>query len=130
MTHAPAARPDLTPALSGPEFVRWYWLRTELVSFARELGVSATGGKDLLAFRISAALAARAFAEPPPARRPAGRQLSGILLPETVIPVGQRSSQVVRAWMLEQIGAGFHSTPRCADWEAYRASPIDERGRA
>lgn len=105
MTSTPAARPDLTPGLSEGEFLRWYWLRVELESFARQIGIRATGSKDLLSARIGAALAGRTFAEPVSARRAIGRQLSGVLTSATVIPEGQRSSQVVRAWMLEQIGA-------------------------
>ena len=41
-------------------------------------------------------------------RATGGSQLSGLLSAATVIPVGQRSSQVVRAWMAQQIGPGFH----------------------
>lgn len=108
MIASPTARPTLTSHLSEPEFLRWYWLKEELESFARESGIRATGSKDLLVARIGASLAGRKFVEPAPARRAAGRQLSGALLPTTIIPVGQRSSQVVRAWMLEQIGPRFH----------------------
>lgn len=108
MTSTPAARPILAPGLLEEEFLRWYWLKAELESFARQLDIRATGSKDLLTARIGAALAGRPFAEPAPARRAGGCQLSGVLTPSTVIPEGQRSSQVVRAWMLEQIGPSFH----------------------
>lgn len=88
--------------------MRWYWLKAELEDFARVLEVRATGSKDVLAARIAAVLAGRPFEEPKPERRPRGQQLVAPLSPSTPIPVGQRSSQVVRAWMLEQIGASFH----------------------
>ena len=103
-----AARPDLTADLAEAEFVRWYWLKDELASFARQLGIRATGGKEILAARIAAALAGREFVEPAAPSRVGGAQLSGELSAATVIPIGQRSSQVVRAWMAQQIGAGFH----------------------
>lgn len=102
------SRPALEHGLSEAEFVRWYWLKAELVGFARSLGIRATGGKELLAARIAARLGGRAFEEPASSRSSAGPQLSGPLAPTTVIPVGQRSSQVVRAWMIERIGPGFH----------------------
>lgn len=103
-----AVRPELTADLTEQEFLRWYWLKTELETFAREAKVRATGSKETLTGRIAAALAGRQFAEPKLARQSPGQQLAGPLSPATVIPVGQRSSQVVRAWMLEQIGPGFH----------------------
>lgn len=108
MTSSPATRPNFTSELTEQEFVRWYWLKEELETFARELGIRATGNKVLLAARIGAALAGRKFMEPAPVRQTGARQLSGMLSPSTIIPAGQRSSQVVRAWMLEQIGPGFH----------------------
>ncbi len=103
-------RPDLTPALPADEFVRWYWLKDELAAFARVLGISATGAKAVLSERIGAALAGEDYAEPVAgagARRRTGPQLSGPLTAHTVIPAGQRCSQVVRAWFVEQIGTGF-----------------------
>ena len=108
MTDDDSARPELAPGLSEAEFVRWYWLKDELAAFARQLGIRATGGKEILAARIAAALAGREFVEPAAPSRAGGAQLSGVLSAATVIPMGQRSSQVVRAWMAQQIGPGFH----------------------
>ncbi|WP_336991461.1 DUF6434 domain-containing protein [Leucobacter sp. VD1] len=110
MTHSSPSsdRPALTPGLSGAELRRWYWLKDELSDFARSLGIRTTGGKDLLTERIAARLDGRKFVEPSQPRRSGGRQLAGTLTPETLIPVGQRCSQTVRAWMTEQVGSGFH----------------------
>lgn len=101
-------RPDLGAGLAEVEFLRWYWLKDELAAFARERGLRATGSKDQLTARIAASLGGRVFVEPAARPRPSGRQLSGPLTAGTVIPAGQRSSQVVRAWLTEQIGTGFH----------------------
>lgn len=108
MTSAHTSRPLLAASLSEREFLRWYWLKAELEDFAREIDVRATGSKELLAARIGAALAGRQFDEPKPVRRSQGGQLSAPLSPKTVIPAGQRSSQVVREWMLERVGPSFH----------------------
>lgn len=105
MTHE--NRPRLTPQLTGADLLRWYWLKEELAEFARELDIRATGGKELLTRRIAARLDGVLFTEPHPPRRAAGAQLSGPLTPMTVIPRGQRCSQVVRAWFIEQIGTAF-----------------------
>lgn len=108
MTNSVDARPGLTADLTEAEMQRWYWEKTELVSFARELGIRATGSKELLTARIAAQLSNREFVEPARTPNRQATQLVAPLTPETVIPVGQRSSQVVRAWMREQLGAGFH----------------------
>ena len=107
MTHPASSRPDLVPGLSSEEFQRWYWLKTELVDFARTLGIRASGGKELLTARIAASLDGRDFAEPAPIRSSGPRQLVGELSAATVIPAGQRCSQVVRRWLEGQVGSGF-----------------------
>lgn len=38
-------RPPLTARLTGTELRRWYWLHSELIDFARTLGVATAGGK-------------------------------------------------------------------------------------
>ncbi len=108
MTSTPPSRPLLSTDLSEQEFLRWYWLKAELADFAREIEVRATGSKELLTARIGARLAGREFKEPTPPTASTGRQLTAPLSPTTVIPAGQRCSQVVRTWMLEQIGSSFH----------------------
>jgi len=107
MTFSPEGRPPLVASLGGTEFLRWYWLKEELVEFARQLGVRATGGKETLTARIAAQLDGRAFPEPPPSRLGGQPHLAGSLAASTVIPQGQRCSQTVRAWLTEQIGPSF-----------------------
>lgn len=107
-------RPELTAALCGRELMRWYWLKDELPAFARELGIRTTGGKEVLARRIAAALDGVPFDEPARVARAGTAQLAGELTSATVIPAGQRCSQVVRAWFVAQVGAsfGFDATMR------------------
>ena len=100
-------RPEWTPNLSGAEFLRWYWLKAELVDFARTLRIRTSGGKELLTQRIAAKLDGQVFAEPTVTQRSQGRQLSGQLCFDTVIPAGQRCSQVVRGWFVKQVGPSF-----------------------
>ncbi len=103
-----STRPALSAALSAAEFTRWYWRKDELVGFARALGIGTGGGKELLTQRIAATLDGREFTEPVSPRRASGRQLGGDLTVDTVIPPGQRCSQVLRAWFVEQGGPQFH----------------------
>ncbi|MFE3761735.1 DUF6434 domain-containing protein [Streptomyces sp. NPDC059104] len=101
-------RPAPGPELTGAELLRWYWTLEELSALARRLGVPAGGGKAALTRRLAAALDGH---EPPPpevtARR-AGRQLAAPVDADTVIPAGQRCSQVLREFFVREIGPGFH----------------------
>ncbi len=108
MAHHNSTRPPLSSALDGVELLRWYWLKDELIQFARGLGVRTSGGKRALSERLAAHLDGRAFTEPPPIKTAGNSQLSGVLTASTVIPRGQRCSQVVRAWLAMHIGPSFH----------------------
>lgn len=106
-------RPPLTPALTGTELRRWYWLATELASLARALGMSPRGPKQQLTARLAAAL----DGHPPGPRLPlatrSGRaapvagQLQGELTADTVIPAGQRCSQALRRFFTAELGPSF-----------------------
>ncbi|GGE94885.1 DUF6434 domain-containing protein [Mycetocola zhadangensis] len=143
----PEQRPPLTDALTGVEFERWYWLKDELLTFARSRGIRTSGGKDELAARIRASLDGVASPASPASTRPAraARQLAEPLTPHTVIPAGQRCSQVLRAWFETEIGPSFtfdapmrdfvatsHGTATLADavahWHATRNAEPTEIG--
>lgn len=110
-------RPPLDPTLSGAELLRWYWLRDELASFARGLGVSAAGGKEQLQRRIAAHLDGEPPEAAPATSRPTA-QLTGPLDARTVVPVGQRCSQQLRGWFEQQAGTGFRFDGAMRDWFA------------
>ncbi|MFD7256090.1 DUF6434 domain-containing protein [Streptomyces sp. NPDC059874] len=113
-TNMAASRPALTSALTGAELARWYWTLAELSALAREMGLSAGGGKAAVTARLAAALdglpePALAPAGPaPPAARRAGRGLTPPVDGSTVIPPGQRCGQVLREYFTREIGPGFH----------------------
>lgn len=101
-------RPALSGELSGSELQRWYWLRTELVELARQLGVSTVGGKAELTERLATVLDGLPAPAPTPRRRSSSAgQLEGELTVNTVIPSGQRCSEVLRGFFTAHIGAGF-----------------------
>ncbi|MFD3722751.1 DUF6434 domain-containing protein [Streptomyces sp. NPDC058674] len=100
-------RPELSAALSGDELFRWYWTLAELTVLARELGVPRGGGKAALTDRLRAALDDVAPPAAPPRTRSASRQLAAPVYAFTVIPEGQRCSQVLREYFRREIGEGF-----------------------
>lgn len=89
------------------EFSRWYWLKAELIVFARQLRIRTTGSKETLTARIKAKLEGRPFEEPPPRTNPSKPQLAGTLTADSLIPRGQRCSRAVREWFVSQVGPGF-----------------------
>ncbi|MEQ8273319.1 MAG: DUF6434 domain-containing protein [Deltaproteobacteria bacterium] len=99
------ARPELSARLSEAELLRWYWTMAELQPFARSLGVSASGPKAALTARIAARLGGR----PAPAPEPNARPRSAITSPTLASPIlaRQRSTQTLRRFFEEQIGAAF-----------------------
>ncbi|MFE1409647.1 DUF6434 domain-containing protein [Streptomyces sp. NPDC058746] len=113
-TNMEESRPALTPQLSGAELRRWYWTLAELSTLAREMGLSAGGGKVAVTARLAAALdglpapAAAPAAPARPAARRTARQLAAPVDGGTVIPPGQRCSQVLREYFTREIGPGFH----------------------
>lgn len=99
-------RPLLTPGLSGAEFRRWYWTKAELVVFARALGVQTSGGKEQLTDRLADRLDGRVGGSEPE-QRSATPQLTGEVGAETVIPHGQRCSQLLRRFFQSAVGPSF-----------------------
>ncbi|MEV6953825.1 DUF6434 domain-containing protein [Streptomyces sp. NPDC051183] len=106
-TNAGEVRPAPSPRLTGDELARWYWTLEELTGLAREMGVPRGGGKAVLTRRLRAALDGLPV-EPVVRRAPAGRQLAAPVDGRTVIPEGQRCSQVLREFFRREIGPGFH----------------------
>ncbi|WP_030161104.1 DUF6434 domain-containing protein [Streptomyces sp. NRRL S-244] len=107
-TNIEETRPALSPALTGAELLRWYWTLAELSELARKMGLPASGGKVALTARLAAALDGIRPPEPVRAPRRGGRQLAAPVDGDTVIPEGQRCSQVLRAFFVGEIGPAFH----------------------
>ncbi|MBD7995051.1 hypothetical protein H9639_07055 [Arthrobacter sp. Sa2CUA1] len=102
-------RPALSPTLTAAEFRRWYWLKEELVGFARAQGLPASGSKELLGDRVAAFLAGEPLPEAP-ARATRQNQVRRLVPPltiHTVIPAGHPCSQVLREFFVNALGPGF-----------------------
>jgi SAP domain-containing new25/Domain of unknown function (DUF6434) len=101
-------RPPLKRGLSVVEFRRWYWMKHELVLFARQLGVSTAGDKPSLAARIESHLGGIDTSVLPRSRRlTVSGRLPEPLTVNTRLPPKQASSQQLKAWFREVIGPSF-----------------------
>lgn len=113
-------RPPITAVRTGAELRRWYWLRTELAELAGVLGLPRRGGKEELLERAAAVLDGAPPPSPAP-RRAAGPQLEDPVGPGTVIPPGQRCSQVLRRFFAAQIGPHFRFDEHMREFVAHGA---------
>jgi SAP domain-containing new25/Domain of unknown function (DUF6434) len=104
-------RPPLSPSLDATEFRRWYWLKQELVDFAKQEGLSASGDKPNLANRIALFLGGVnpqvAGASTKVVRQTVSKRLSEPLTLETALGPKQASSQQLREFFVEAIGPRF-----------------------
>ncbi|MFB9673338.1 DUF6434 domain-containing protein [Microlunatus capsulatus] len=101
------SRPTLDEHLTGPELLRWYWLRSELAALARSLRVPAHGGKHELTARLVAHLDHGSPPPPAPRRRPAPPALPEPLTAATTIQAGQRCTQQLRRYFTAVLGPSF-----------------------
>jgi hypothetical protein len=92
------------------EFRAYYWMKADLVRFARELGLPAHGYKPELVARIERCLQGLpALNESALEPSNADRDSDGLLRRDTPV-VSYRSDAKTRAFFESQIGPGFHFT--------------------
>jgi hypothetical protein len=102
-------RPALSSKLTASEFLRHYWLKSELVGFCRSVGLSSAGGKIEITQRIEVFLASGERMAPP-SRATVGQsaKMTDYFTLSTVIVPGFRCSQGLRAFFEREIGHSFH----------------------
>lgn len=100
------SRPALTAALAEREFVRWYWLKSELVDFCRAEGLPSVGSKQALAGRVAARLAGRPVPRPV-AAGPLHDRMPQRFSAATVIGRGWRLTRSLRGYFVGVHGARF-----------------------
>jgi SAP domain-containing new25/Domain of unknown function (DUF6434) len=104
-------RPALAPALDAREFQRWYWLKQELVDFAKQEGLSTSGDKPTLALRIVAFLDGSDRVHPAviakSRRSTVSRRLPEPLTVDTVLGPRQAASQQLRTFFVREVSPRF-----------------------
>lgn len=99
-------RPDLNKNLSGADFRSYYYLKEELVTFCRENGLPASGGKQELADRIACFLENGNVLPSSTAKRKPTRAI-GAITEDTVIESNIVCSEKHRAFFIGKIGKSF-----------------------
>ena len=111
-------RPALSRVKNSKELDRWYWLKEELVAFARKKKISTSGQKPVLQKRIGVWL--DTGVAPEPAKKPRAQSKfdwgSATLTPRTVITDSYRNSQNVRAFMKKHAGEHFRFSNEFMNW--------------
>ncbi|MFN5960561.1 MAG: DUF6434 domain-containing protein [Verrucomicrobiota bacterium] len=106
-------RPSPAAHLSEAEFLRWYWLRSELSSLCRLLGIPASGNKEEVTARIAAHLGNR----PPPPRTSTARTAPpATLTPETPVTPGWTLSAQLRQFFVHHCGKSFRFNQSLRDF--------------
>ncbi|MEJ8560998.1 DUF6434 domain-containing protein [Yoonia sp. GPGPB17] len=107
-------RPDIADCPDAATFRTWYYLKEELVSFARSNGIKSTGGKFDVADRIAHFLDHGV----PPAEKPRTQRATSnfdwhaaTLTPETIITDSYKNTQNMRRFMHAAIPGFKFSIP-------------------
>ncbi|MEW7007845.1 DUF6434 domain-containing protein [Lentilitoribacter sp. EG35] len=111
MDNKETERPEITSIKSGDELRRWYWLKSDLIGYARILGVKTSCGKFEILGRISHYLDTgekeQKFASKPESKRSKFDWHSEVLTAETQITDSYKNTQNVRRFFKEHVGASF-----------------------
>ena len=107
-------RPELNNVLDGKTFLKWYWLKEELVGFCKSNDIPATGSKTELTERIAYFLDTGKVPEVTRNRR-VSNKVTAITL-DSLIEPDFVCSEVHRAFFKEQIGASFSFNVAFQKW--------------
>jgi hypothetical protein len=95
--------------MSLSDFRDCYWMKDDLIAFARRLGVPTHGYKPELVARIERRLRGQPDPQEPPKRRKAGRDSDKPITRRTRV-VNYKSDDRTRAFFEKEIGPHFHFT--------------------
>jgi hypothetical protein len=111
-------RPKLNISIKPEDFKNFYWLKTELVSFCRANGISATGGKIEIAGRIEHYLAMGKVIQT--SRKPSPTSSfdwkNAELNLSTKLTDNYKNTENVRAFMILHIGPHFRFNTQFMIW--------------
>lgn len=107
-------KPKLEKTLTGQEFLRWYYLKTDLQAFAKELGISSLGSKKDLTTRIANKLDGKETESTKESKRL--DRLPKKLTKKTVVYPNQKLTQQLREFMIKECGPEFRFNQHMRDF--------------
>jgi hypothetical protein len=107
-----SSKPTLRPGMSVAEYRAYYWMKDDLVRFARRLGLPTYGYKPELSARIEQRLQGLSENVEPPRRQTKVPRDSDQPLRRDTPVINYKSDEKTRAFFKSQIGPGFHFTYR------------------
>ncbi len=103
-------RPVLDKNISLKDFEDFYWLKSELVKFCREVGIGSGGGKIEIADRISEYLKTRKVIKKARVKKLKLPKATQPITEETVIGIEYRTYKEKKEFLKVAIGSNFHFT--------------------
>jgi len=104
------SRPMLQPGMSVTEYRAYYWMKDDLIRFARQLGLSTHGYKPELSTRIDRRLRGLSESAEPRRKQPKIPRDSDKPLRRDSLVINYRSDDKTRTFFQSQIGPEFHFT--------------------
>lgn len=109
-------RPSLNKEISINDFKDFYWLKSELMNFCREIGISSSGGKIEIANRISEYLETGKITKKATTKKPKLPKATQPITSETVIGIEYRTYKEKKAFFISIIGKKFHFTTHLLEY--------------
>src|SRR5258708_33683896 len=104
------SKPALRPGMSVTEYRAYYWMKDDLLRFARQLGLPTHGYKPELSNRIERRLRGKSESAEPQREQPEGPGDSDQPLRRDSPVINYKSDDKTRAFFKSQIGPEFHFT--------------------
>ncbi len=110
-------RPPITTLTTGAELRKWYWLKSELLHFAKIRGVSTSGSKFQLLQRLAGSLDGAILTPEKKSRADSKFDWSTAeLTPETLITDSYKNGENTRAFFRKHCGNKFRFSIPFMDW--------------
>jgi len=109
-------RPNLTKEISIKDFKDFYWLKSELMIFCRELKISSSGGKIEIANRISEYLETGKVTKKTIIKKPKLPKATQPITEDTIIGIEYRTYKEKKEFLKSKIGNHFHFTIYLLDY--------------
>ena len=109
-------RPKLNKDIRIEDFRDFYWLKKELVSFCREVGISSGGGKIEITNRIIEYLKTGKVTKKPAIKKAKLPKATKPITEETIIGIEYRSYKEKKEFLKSVIGKQFHFTIHILDY--------------